>query len=194
MDGASPRGSFDIVRGAWMTFREGNVRFAGQFGIGAQAFSEPVITVELGPDAAKRRGNTAAFLLAVNLLCRTFDNVHAVFPNGVATDWHPWRLNAIDAVIEELSRTVDKELRCEPPRRSDVVLSIGQDPSVPADRQIVVHGSHGVLPWTATFPGRVRELSGLCIRPVWGPRKSCSMRSTPWVPATGQCVPLSFLS
>ena len=53
-----------------MTFREGNVRFAGQFGIATQAFSEPVVTVELGSDAAKRRGNTAAFLLATNLLCR----------------------------------------------------------------------------------------------------------------------------
>ena len=136
-----------------MTFREGNARFAGQFGIAAQAFSEPVITVELGPDAAKRRGNTAAFLLAANLLSRTFDNVHVVFPDGITTDWHPWRLNAIDAVIEELGRTVDKELRCEPPRRSDVVLSIGQDPSVPDGRKIVVHGSHWRASLDCDLPG-----------------------------------------
>ena len=136
-----------------MTFREENVRFAGQFGIAAQVFSEPAITIELVPDAAKRRGNTAAFLLAANLLSRTFDNVHAVFPDGITTDWHPWRLNAIDAVIDELSRTVGKDLRCEPPRRSDVVLSIGQDPSVPADRQIVVHGSHWRASLDCGLPG-----------------------------------------
>ena len=136
-----------------MTFREENVRFAGQFGIAAQTFSEPVITIELGPDAAKRRGNTVAFLLAANLLARTFDDVHVVFPNGITTDWHPWRLSVIDAVIGELSRTVDKELRCEPPRRSDVVLSIGQDPSVPADRQVVVHGSQWRASLDCDLPG-----------------------------------------
>ena len=136
-----------------MTFREGNSRFADQFGIAVQVFDKPVITVELGPDAAKRRGNTAAFLLAANLLSRTFDNVHAVFPKGISTHWHPWRLNTIDAVIDELSRTVDKDLCCEPPRRSDVALSIGQDPSVPADRQIVVHGSHWRASLDCDLPG-----------------------------------------
>ena len=99
-----------------MRFREEDFRFAGQFGIAAQAFSEPVITVELGPDGAKRRGNTAAFLLAANLLSGTFDNVHAVFPDGITTDWHPWRLNEVGTVIDELSWTVGKDLRGELPR------------------------------------------------------------------------------
>ena len=125
-----------------MTFREENLRFAGQFDIASQAFSEPVIAVELGPDASEKRGNTAAFLLAVNMLSRTFNNVYAVFPDGIATLWHPWHLDEVGDIIDELSRTVDHDLRSAPPRQPDVVLSVGQASSVPAHRQVIVRGSH----------------------------------------------------
>ena len=143
-----------------MTFRDENLRFAGQFDIVAQAFSEPVITVELGSDAARGRGNTAAFLLAVNLLSRTFDNVHAVFPDGIAAFWHPWRLDEVDTAIDELSLTVCHDLRSAPPGRSDVVLSIGQAPSVPADRQVVVHGSHWCASLDRDLPGSGEGIIG----------------------------------
>ena len=143
-----------------MTFRDENLRFAGQFDIAAQAFSTPVITVELGSDAARGRGNIAAFLLAVNLLSRTFDNVHAVFPDGIAALWHPWHLDEVGTVIDELSRTVCRDLRSAPPRRSDVVLSIGQAPSVPADRQVIVHGSYWRASLDCDFPGSGEGIIG----------------------------------
>ena len=125
-----------------MSFRRENLRFAGQFGIAAEAFSNPVITVELHRDAAKRRGNTAGFLLAVNLLSRTFEKVHVVFPAGAAAPRHPWDLDTVSAVIEELNDTVGRTLHIGPPKRSDVVLSIGETPSIPADREVVVRGTH----------------------------------------------------
>lgn len=130
-----------------MGFREENLRFAGQFDIAVQAFSEPVITIELGSEASKREGNTVAFLLAVNLLTRMFENVHAVFPDGVVALRHPWLLDEVSTVIGELSRTVRRNLYGDPPKRSDVVLSVGQAPSLPAGREVVVHGS----PWRAAL-------------------------------------------
>ena len=143
-----------------MTFRNENLRFAGQFDIMARAFSEPIITVELGSDAAGRRGNAAAFLLAVNLLSRTFDNVHAVFPDGIAAFWHPWRLDEVGTVIDELGLTVCHDLRSAAPGRSDVVLSIGQAPSVSADRQVIVHGSHWRASLDCDLPGSGEGIIG----------------------------------
>ena len=125
-----------------MCFRKGNLRFARQFNIAPEAFSNPVITVELRSDAAKRRGNTAAFLLAVNLLARLFEKVHAVFPAAAEAPRHPWHLDTASAVIDELNNTVRRTIHVGPPTRSDVVLSIGETPSVQADRQTVVYGTH----------------------------------------------------
>ena len=125
-----------------MSFRTENLRFADQFGIAAEAFSSPVVTVELRRDAAKRQGNTAAFLLAVSLLSRTFEKVHAVFPSGAEAPRHPWNHGTVSAVIEELNDTVRRNLRVEPPKRSNVVLSVGETPSIPADREVVVRGTH----------------------------------------------------
>ena len=65
-----------------MTFRSENQRFIEQIDVSSDVFSRPTIAVELRPDAARHPGNTAAFLLAVNLLSRTFERVHAVFPPG----------------------------------------------------------------------------------------------------------------
>ena len=125
-----------------MSFRTENLRFAGQFGIAAAAFSDPVITVELREEAAKRQGNTAAFLLAVNLLSRMFEKVHAVFPSGAEAPRHPWDHGTVCAVIEELNVTSSGNLHVEPPTRSDVVLSIGETASIPSDREVVVCGTH----------------------------------------------------
>ena len=73
-----------------MTFRSENQRFIEQIGVSSELFSRPTIVVELRPDAARHPGNTAAFLLAVNLLSRTFERVHAVFPSGIEAPDHPW--------------------------------------------------------------------------------------------------------
>ena len=51
-----------------MRFRDENIRFARQFGLPIQPFSDSVITVELPRNAASLPGNVAGFLLAVNLL------------------------------------------------------------------------------------------------------------------------------
>ena len=130
-----------------MPFRDENVRFAKQIDVSPQVFSRPNIAVELRRDAAKSRGNTAAFLLALNLLSRTFEKVHAVFPSGAEALNHPWKLGTVRAVVEELNDTVDGSLRIGVPRRCDVVLSIGERPSTRADREVVVRGS----PWRAAL-------------------------------------------
>ena len=135
-----------------MQFREDNIRFAEEYGLGAEVFSDTVITVELGLDAAGGQGNVAGFLLAVNLLSRTFEQVHAVFPARAAVHHHPWHLRTVGAVVDELRDTVGNALRVGPPEHSDVVLSIGQSPSIVADRQVVVRGSHWLAALDCDLP------------------------------------------
>ena len=130
-----------------MGFRDENVRFAKHINITPQAFTAPIITVELRQEAASRRGNTAAFILALNLLSRTFERVYAVFPVGIEAPRHPWGLETINAVIDDLNDTVDGTIGIGAPKHSDVVLSIGERPSIPANREVVVHGS----PWCAAL-------------------------------------------
>ena len=125
-----------------MNLRDENIRFAEQFRIAPEAFSAPAITVELPSDAASPRGNRAAFLLAVNLLARTFETVHAVFPAGTQAPQHPWKLDALGDGVDELQGTAAGTLRVGPPKHSDVVLAIGARPSTAADREVVVRGSH----------------------------------------------------
>ena len=125
-----------------MRFRDENIRFARQFGIPHKVFSTSVITVELRHDAAALQGNVAGFLLAVNLLSRTFETVHAVFPAEAEVHRHPWHLNTVGAVVDELVQTVDGSLHVGLPERSDVVLSIGERPDTSAEREVVVRGSH----------------------------------------------------
>ena len=125
-----------------MRFRDENIRFARQFGFPTQPFSNSVITVELSPDAALLPGNVAGFLLAVNLLSRTFDKVHAVFPAEATVHHHPWHLKTAGAIVDELVSSVDGNLHVGLPQRSDVVLSVGQEPDTPAERKVVIRGSH----------------------------------------------------
>ena len=125
-----------------MSFRDENIRFAQQLDISPRVFSDPVITVELRRDAADSQGNIAAFIFALNLLSRTFERVHAVFPAGTEAPRHPWNLKTVSEMINELNDTVDGTICIGPPNRSDVVLSIGDRPSIPANREVFVHGSH----------------------------------------------------
>ena len=117
-------------------------RFADQFNLTRKVFSDSAITVELSHDAARRPGHVRTFLLAVNLLSRTFDRVYAVFPAGIEARRHPWHLGMVDAVVDELRDTTDGALTVGRPARSDVVLAIGERASVRADRQVMVSGSH----------------------------------------------------
>ena len=130
-----------------MTFRRENNRFVKQAGMSPKVFSDPIITAELRSDAARHPGNVAAFLLAVNLLSRMFERVQVVFPSGTEVSNHPWRLGTVHAVVEELNDTVEGSLNIGAPRHSDVVLSIGERPSIPADHEVVARGS----PWRAAL-------------------------------------------
>ena len=130
-----------------MSFRRENRTFVEQIDVSPEVFSRPVITVELQPNAARHPGNTATFLLAVNLLSRTFEKVHAVFPLGAEAPDHPWSLGTIHAVVNELNHTVEGTLHIGASERSDVVLSIGDQPSVASDRKVVVRGA----PWCAAL-------------------------------------------
>ena len=130
-----------------MTFRSENQRFIEQIDVSSDVFSRPTIAVELRPDAARHPGNTAAFLLALNLLSRIFERVHAVFPPGLEAPDHPWGLGTVRAVVDELNDTVEGAVHIGAPGRSDVALSVGARSSVPADREAVVRGS----PWRAAL-------------------------------------------
>ena len=143
-----------------MRFREKNTRFAAHVGMAPQAFSQPIITVELGQAAASSEGNTASFLLAVNLLARTFETVHAVFPDEAVTRRHPWGLHTVRAVIDEVNATVDGDLHIGPPAHSDVVLSIGARPSTRADRRVVIAGSHWRAALDCDLPGAGEGIFG----------------------------------
>ena len=125
-----------------MRVQDERTRFAEEFDLKPTVFADSVITVELPRNAARGRGNVGAFLLALNLLSRTFDKVHAVFPAGTDAHRHPWNLGTVDEVVDELSNTVDGVLRVGSPEHSDVVLSIGERPAVLGERQVVVRGSH----------------------------------------------------
>ena len=130
-----------------MTFRDENHKFAQQINASPEVFSSPIIAVELRPSAAQHPGNTAAFLLAMNLLSRMFERVHAIFPSGTEIHNHPWGLKTVRAIVDELNDTVGGGLDIEAPRRPDVVLSIGERPSIPAAHEVVVRGS----PWRAAL-------------------------------------------
>ena len=149
----SPGGRIQAVRGALMGFRDENIRFAGQFGIPHEVFNTSVITVELRDDAAVLPGNVAGFLLAVNLLSRTFATVHAVFPAEAVVHSHPWHLKTVGAVVDELVQSVDGSLYVGLPKRSDVVLSIGEGPYTSAEREVVVRGSHWCGALDCDLPG-----------------------------------------
>ena len=130
-----------------MSFRSENRRFVEKIDVSPEVFSRPAIAVELRPNAARNPGNSAAFLLAVSLLSRTFERVHVVFPLAAEVPDHPWGLGTVRAVVDELNHTVEGTLHIGAPRRSDVVLSVGERPSIPADRAVVVRGS----PWCAAL-------------------------------------------
>ena len=136
-----------------MQVRDDNIRFAKQFSIEPSVFSDSIITVELRDEAARHKGNVAGFLLAVNLLSRTFERVHAVFPVGAEVHRHPWNLKTAGAVVDELQDTVGGSLRVGPPEHSNVVLSIGDRPELPADREVVVHGSDWQSALDCGLPG-----------------------------------------
>ena len=136
-----------------MQSNDERTRFAQQFNLKETVFSESVVTVELPREAARSRGNVAAFLLAANLLSRTFDEIHAVFPEGTVVHRHPWHLSTVGQVIDELSETVDGVLHVGSPEHSDVVLAVGGSPTVPASRQVVVRGSQ----WRASLDCELQE-------------------------------------
>ena len=125
-----------------MRFHDENIRFARQFGLPTETFSNSVITVELSPEAALLQGNMAGFLLAVNLLCRTFERVYAVFPSEAEVHNHPWHLKTAGAIVDELVSSVDGNLHVGRPQYSDVVLSVGKEPDTPAKRKVVIRGSY----------------------------------------------------
>ena len=135
-----------------MQFRDENIRFADEYGLGAEVFSDTVVTVELRPEAASRQGNVAAFLLALNLLSRTFEHVHAVFPVQAELGRHPWHHQTVAEVVDELRATVGAALHVGPPERSDVVLSIAQRPSILAEREVLVSGSHWLAALDCDLP------------------------------------------
>ena len=130
-----------------MTFRSENHRFIDQLRVSSDVFRRPTIAVELRPDAARHPGNTAAFLLTVNLLSRTFERVHAVFPPGAGAPDHPWGLGTARAVVNELNDTVEGAVHIGAPQRTDVVLSVGARSSISSEREVVVRGS----PWRAAL-------------------------------------------
>lgn len=124
-----------------MSIRGENVRFARHFDIAPEAFSLPKIAIELHSDAALHPGNRVAFLLAANLLSRTFERVHVVFPESVEAPRHPWHRDTLGDVVDEIQGTVGSALQIGAPTDPDVVLSIGRNPSVAAPRQVLVQGS-----------------------------------------------------
>ena len=136
-----------------MEFRDQNARFARQFELRPGVFKESAITVELGTHAAKRHGNVAAFLLAVNLLIRVFERVRVIYPLGTEVRRHPWHLKTINAVMNELQQIDDGSLGIGAPERTNVVLSIGGRSSVPADREVVVSGSE----WCAALDCQLED-------------------------------------
>ena len=130
-----------------MTARDQNLRFASQLGVPTNVFSDPTITVELRSEAANAPGNRSAFILALNLLSRVFERVHAVFPAGAEAPDHPWDVATIKSVVDQLDETVEGVVEIGVPAHTDVVLSIGERSSVPATRDVVVRGS----PWRAAL-------------------------------------------
>ena len=136
-----------------MRFHDENIRFARQFGLPTETFSNSVITVELSPEAALLPGNMVGFLLAVNLLCRTFEKVYAVFPSEAAVHNHPWHLNTAGAIVDELVNSVDGNLHVGRPQYSDVVLSVGKEPDTPAKRKVVIRGSYWCAALDCDLPG-----------------------------------------
>ena len=136
-----------------MPRRDEQIRFAEHFNLKPEVFGDSVITVELPRSAARLQGNVRTFLLAVNLLSRIFDKVHAVFPQGTHVHRHPWHLDTVDAVINELSDTVDGTVLVGPPKRADVVLSIAERPSTLGDRHVMVCGSHWRAALDCDLPG-----------------------------------------
>ena len=130
-----------------MHFRDENIRFAKTFDISPQAFSDPIIVVELPEDAVGKKGNTEAFLLALNLLSRTFEHVHAVFPQGHEALGHPWALDSVVEIVDELNTTIEGTIGIGQPSRADVSLSIGGRSRLSARREVVVRGSS----WSAAL-------------------------------------------
>lgn len=136
-----------------MQRRDERDRFADQFNLTAEVFSDSVITVELSSAAARRPGHVRTFLLAINLLSRTFDKVYAVFPAGTEAADHPWHLGTVDAVVDELRDTTDGALTVGRPALSDVALSIGEDASTRAHRSVMACGSHWGAALDCDLPG-----------------------------------------
>ncbi|MCY3923333.1 MAG: ThiF family adenylyltransferase, partial [Chloroflexi bacterium] len=136
-------------------------RFADEFNLARTVFSDSIITVELSRDAARRSGHVRTFLLAINLLSRTFDNVHAAFPDGIDADRHPWQLGTVDAVVDELVDATDGALSVGHPERSDVVLSIGESASARAERRVMACGSHWQAALDCDVPGAGEGVFGV---------------------------------
>ena len=172
-----------------MQFRDENIRFARQFSLPTQPFSDSVITVELSPDAAMLPGNVAGFLLAVNLLSRMFERVHAVFPEEVAVHRHPWHLKTAGAVVDELVETMDGNLQVGPPQRSDVVLSVGNEHSTPAYRTVVIRGSHWCAALDCDLPGAGNGVLGSLYAATMGAAQVLlhvlEMEGAPYKPMSG---------
>ena len=172
-----------------MRFRDENIRFARQFGIPTQSFSNSVITVELSQDAALLPGNVSGFLLAVNLLSRTFERVHAVFPAGATGHRHPWHLKTVGAVVDELIDSVDGNLHVGSPQRSDVVLSIGEAPDTPATREVVIRGSQWCAALDCNLQGAGEGVLGSLYAATMGAAQVLlhvlDMAGAPYKPMTG---------
>lgn len=132
-----------------MNFRDDNVRFAEQFNLAPGAFTAPTIAVELTAASAAGAGNVAAFLMAINLLPRTFATVHAVFPAGTRAGPHPWGLPNIDEVVTEIAAATDGALHTGVPARADILLSIGAPGTVAATRTVLVSGTN----WRSALDG-----------------------------------------
>ena len=144
-----------------MAFRDENLRFAKQVNVSPEAFSRPTITVELGPDAAKHQGNVSAFLLALNLVSRTFHRVYALFPPEIKAPNHPWNLITVGSIVDELNDTVEGTIHVGSPEHSDVVLSIGARPSISAKHGVIVHGTHWRAALDCDLPGAGEGTLGL---------------------------------
>ena len=124
-----------------MNFRDKNIRFAQRYGIPPETFSKIKLVVELPKTAARLDNNVAAFILAVNVLARTFKQIYVVFPKETRLNQHPWGLTTIHKLVQDINQTSNNAIKVCLPPNPDIVFSIGCPTSLKARRTTFTSGS-----------------------------------------------------
>ena len=130
-----------------MSFRDKNLRFANHLNVAPEVFSQTSVLVELPAASAARQGNVAAFVLALNCIARTFEDVYAAFPEGLQLKSHPWNVQTIDEAVEEINLVAEGSIRVNQPCSPDIALSIAAKTSASANRTVAVSGTE----WSAAL-------------------------------------------